>query len=212
MVIADHGEGLNDGQERHGWYFHRILYQEQIRVPLIIRLPQGPRDHVVQELVRSIDVFPTIFDILGLGYQEPVEGKSLMGLIHNQQEPDRIAYADALNLYDLNAGLAQKRPLDDLLYCAMDRSWKLIYRPLHEDSCELYRLDTDPLEMNNIYDKTSPEVRRLMNALNTYNGYVNKPFGEVPVDSAAYKALKALGYVGGNNDSDSVSPIPLPSP
>jgi hypothetical protein len=90
----------------------------------------------------------------------------------------------------------------------MDRSWKLIYRPLHEDHCELYHLDTDPLEMNNIYDKTSPEARRLMNALNIYDGYVDEPFGEVPKDSAAYKALKSLGYVGDKEDPGAVSPMP----
>jgi arylsulfatase A-like enzyme len=214
VVIADHGEGLNDGEERHGWYFHRLLYQEQIRVPFIMRLPQGqgPRNCVVQDLVRSIDIFPTIIDILQLDYSGTVEGSSLMGLIHNQPEPPRVAYADRLNLFDLNASLAQKRPLDDLLYCAMDRSWKLIYRPLHEDKCELFNLDNDPLEMINLYDKTSPEVRRLMNALNAFDGYVDEPFGEVPVDSAVYKTLKSLGYVGEKDDSGSVSPMPSPSP
>ena len=41
-VTADHGEGLEDGLERHGWGAHRMLYQEQIWVPFLLRVPGGP--------------------------------------------------------------------------------------------------------------------------------------------------------------------------
>ncbi|PYT05640.1 MAG: hypothetical protein DMF49_13460 [Acidobacteria bacterium] len=112
-VVADHGEGLGD----HGWWHHRILYQEQIRLPLILRAPGWPKGKAVGELVRSIDIFPTILDAVGVASPPRVEGRSLRDLIEGKPEPPRTAYADALNLFDLNAKMLEKRPNDDLLFC-----------------------------------------------------------------------------------------------
>lgn len=206
VVIADHGEGLNDGQARHGWWYHRLLYQEQIRVPLILCFPDGPAGHVVSNLARSIDIFPTILEILQIHAPKPVEGRSLLGLVNNKTESPRIAYAESLSLYDLNSVLAQKRPKDGLLYCAMDRSWKLIYRPRHPDESELYNLDADPLETKNLYKQATYQARRLQDMLNAYNGYVDKPFEKGPTGSEALEALRSLGYVGDNPTTATPSP------
>ena len=195
VVIADHGQGLEDGEKRHGWYFHRLLYQEQIHLPLIIRLPDGDGGTVVNELVRSIDIFPTVLEVLGLEGPKFVEGRSLIGLINNKPEPSRVAYADAINLYDLNAGITLKRPKDGLLYCVTDGSWKLIYRPELADESELYNLAADPLEMNNLYTQQPEQVERLRKILDDFDGYVDKPFGE-GADPAVVEKLKSLGYVG----------------
>jgi arylsulfatase A-like enzyme len=64
VVVADHGQGLADGKARHGWWRHRLLYQEQIRVPLLVRLPGGPTGRTVAELVRTIDIYPTVLEAL----------------------------------------------------------------------------------------------------------------------------------------------------
>jgi len=79
-VVADHGEGLSDGAARHGWPRHRLVYQEQIRVPMIVRLPGGPTGRTVPELVRTIDLFPTIAEAAGWQTPRPVEGVTLSGL------------------------------------------------------------------------------------------------------------------------------------
>lgn len=199
VVIADHGQGLDDGKARHGWYNHRLLYQEQIRVPMMIRYPNGPEGLTVSNLVRSIDIFPTIIDILDLSADKPVEGRSLLGIINNKPEPIRIAYADALNLFDLNSSLVKKgHEKDDLLYCAMDDSWKLIYRPNYPEDSMLFNLDTDPLETKNLFKKKPSQVKRLKKELDRFNGYVDKPFGKTPENSAAMEALRSLGYVDDN--------------
>ena len=69
-VTADHGQGLGE----HDWAAHRILYQEQIHVPLILRLPGDPGEtggRVVDDLVRSVDIAPTVLDYAGLA---PIAG------------------------------------------------------------------------------------------------------------------------------------------
>ena len=196
VVIADHGQGLDDGLERHGWDEHRLIYQEQIRVPFIVSLPNGPRGMVISDLVRNIDILPSILDVLNIQHPRPVEGSSLLGLIKGKPEPPRIAYAEALFPFDLNAGPIKQLFKDDTLYCAMDSTWKLIFHPRFPHKNELYNIEADPLETRNVYQQEPSEAERLLALLNTFNGYVDKPFpGQLPVDSQAFEALKALGYV-----------------
>jgi arylsulfatase A-like enzyme len=198
IVVADHGEGLGN----HDQWFHRILYQEQIRVPLIMRLPGGPGGRVVPELVSTTDIYPTVLEALNIEPPSKVDGRSMQGLIDSQPEEARIAYADALILYDLNAkDLLKRRPNDDLLHCVMDRSWKLIYKPSNPEQSELYNLAADPGEMENLYTEDHPEVGRLFAALEEMDAWVNEPFGEGD-DRDVLDRLEALGYVGGSDDDE----------
>jgi len=189
VVVADHGQGCGD----HGWNFHRLLYQAQIWVPLMIRIP-GASPGVVADLVRTIDILPTVLETLGIQGNSRVEGRSLRGLMAGKPEPPRLAYADALNLYDQNSNVVAKRPKDDLLYCAMDRSWKLIFRQRRPNESELYHLDTDARETNNLYSRETEQAQRLVKALFQFNGFVHKPFGE-SADNETLDRMRQIGYV-----------------
>jgi arylsulfatase A-like enzyme len=194
VVISDHGQGLGD----HGWGLHRLLYQEQIRVPLILRIPGEVQVAVVSELVRAIDVFPTVLDYLGLEPPAPVSGRSLRNLIEGRQDEERIAFADQINSYDLNASRVSTRPGDDLLYTAMDRDWKLIYRPTQPGLSELYNLSADPDEERNLYRERPDQALRLAQRLARHAPWVTEPFPPLEAPdrlSGAREALAALGYV-----------------
>ncbi len=190
IVVSDHGEGLGD----HDWWTHRVLYQEQIRVPLLIRAPNGARNRVVPSLVRTIDIYPTVLDWLGIEPRGHVEGRSLRPLMDGLPDEPRTAYADQLNLFDSNASMLKRRPNDDLVYCAMDDRWKLIYRPRNPGLSELYHLADDPGELINEYENEPEEVARLLQILEESGGFVDEPFGE-SVDEEARERLKALGYL-----------------
>ncbi|MCP4590439.1 MAG: sulfatase-like hydrolase/transferase [bacterium] len=192
VVVADHGQGLGD----HDHWYHRILYQEQIRVPLVMRLPGGPKGRVIPELVRTIDILPTILEALEVNPPERSDGRSLRGLVEGRTEPSRTAYAEALVLYDLNArDLLQQRPDDELLHCMMDKSWKLIYRPLHPEKSELYHLDNDPRETNNLFAQEPEQAARLLAELEQLDPFVAGPFG-AGTDQEALDHLRSLGYTG----------------
>ncbi len=195
VVVADHGEGLGD----HGWEFHRILYQEQIRVPLIVRIPGATQTPAVDALVRIADIYPTVLDYLGLPAPRPVNGSSLRALIEGRDDPPRMAYADQINGYDLNAKMLEKRPLDDFLYCAMDRDWKLVYRPTNPDKSELFHIAEDPRELRNLYSAEHAHAQRLLLELARTNPWVTAPFEPLANAgnlAAAQQALAGLGYVG----------------
>lgn len=191
IVVADHGEGLGD----HGWWGHQILYQEQINVPLIVRAPGWPRGRSVDDLVRTVDIAPTITDLVGVRTPPDLAGKSLTPLVEGRKEAPRVAYADAINAYDLNAIIVESRPDDGLLHCAMDRDWKLIHRPLLDGADELYHLATDPNETTNVIADAPEQAARLKRELDRFDGYVESPFGD-ELDPKVLERLKSLGYVG----------------
>jgi len=76
-VVADHGQGLGD----HNWWYHRILYQEQIRVPLIMRVPGWPAGKAIPDLVRTTDIAPTILDVLAIEIPSATDGRSVSALV-----------------------------------------------------------------------------------------------------------------------------------
>lgn len=198
VVIADHGEGLGD----HGWEHHRIVYQEQVRVPLLVRVPGLPA-RAVPELVRNTDVCPTVLDYLGLESPRRGRGRTLRPLLEGRADAPRTAYFDQINGYDSNAGLVRNRPKDAFLYGAMDRRWKLIWRPEFIEDSELYDLEHDPHEEHNLFRSQPERVAELGRVLAERNGWVLGPF---PASAAtegdgAERALTGLGYVSGASSS-----------
>jgi arylsulfatase A-like enzyme len=183
---------------------HRLLYQEQIRLPLIVRTPNGPRGKRVGELVRNVDVYPTVMESLGFELkknadgQPLIDGRSLLGLMRGEPEPPRYAYADQLNRWDANAFMVHRRPDDAQIHCMMDRTWKLIYRLTAPDKSLLYNLAADPREQNDLYRPDHPEARRLqalLDAVGNAGAYVRTPFKE-GASNRATAILQQMGYIG----------------
>jgi len=199
-VIGDHGEGLGE----HDWMGHRLLYQEQMHLPLVLRWPGGPRERRVDALVRSIDLAPTVLELLGLPALPGGEGASLVALSRGADESPRLAYADQLNAWDTNGKIAVTRPQDDLLYVLMDRRWKLIHKPTQPHNSELYDLESDPDEAVNLYRVDHPEAVRLLAELDRRDAYVLEQFPPLEADGAAdvEGALGALGYTDSDAGED----------
>ncbi len=77
VFTSDHGEGLGE----HGWIGHGRLWDEQARVPLFIRFPDGRHARRIAEPVASVDLLPTLLDALGVPLPAGVQGESLMPLV-----------------------------------------------------------------------------------------------------------------------------------
>jgi len=205
-VVADHGEGLQDGVERHGWFAHRILYQEQIHVPLILRVPGAATGRTVDRMVRSIDIFPTVLDYLDVAPPGEVEGRSLKALIEGREDEPRIAYADQINLWDANAKMLERRPQADFLHVLMDDRYKLIYRPSFPRQSELYDYRADPGELENLFARPEHRervVEMLVELASREEAFVLEPFtaadGSGGMTARHLQTLTALGYAGGES-------------
>lgn len=91
-VVADHGESLGE----HGvWCAHYGLHEENLKVPLVLTLPpnqEGPRGLVVDELVSSLDLMPTLLSIAGAPLPPDLPGEHLLEVAFGAGDPHRAVW------------------------------------------------------------------------------------------------------------------------
>ena len=197
VVLADHGQGLL----QHGWMRHRLLYQEEIRIPLIIRvpdrIPEPGRGTVVDSLVRNVDVFPTVLDYLDLAGPTGLDGLSLRPLMEDGTEPEpRFGFAEALNTIDTHSPSTLPACQQDLLFAILEGDWKLIYHREKPENSELYDLADDPLELSNLFGRHHAVQERLMARLRDSGALrIEVVQRSGPEDSEMREKLRSLGYV-----------------
>jgi len=164
ILLADHGEELLErGHAGHtSCNLMGTLYEECLRVPLIMRYPKKlPSGRAVESLVSLSDVTPTAFDILGLGLSLPVDGKSLMPLIRGEADSIRDhAYADV-------PPAGWQRLLSDhrRIRCVRTPEWKLILNidlASGDKRYELYNLRDDPGEKQDVFEQYPEKARELV--------------------------------------------------
>jgi arylsulfatase A-like enzyme len=92
VVFSDHGEAF----EEHGWTLHgATLYEEELRVPLLLRLPgASPKERVISDPVMLLDVAPTVLAACGLPPQEQFRGTDLGPLWEGRRAPARLIQAE----------------------------------------------------------------------------------------------------------------------
>jgi arylsulfatase A-like enzyme len=194
VVTGDHGEGLGD----HDWWTHGILYQEQVRLPLIIKQPHQRDARRVEHLVRSIDLMPTLLELAGVERARwpAMDGQSLVPLLRDgAPDPGLDAYADSLNTlsYRFAPGVTDRK---QELYSSLVRGgWKYIHHWKQPDSSELYYLPDDPGERRNLWAAEPRKVRELEAALSQHEepGRVRLEQGEMSEEDR--ERLRSLGYV-----------------
>jgi arylsulfatase A-like enzyme len=196
VVVADHGEGLGD----HNWWSHGILYQEQIHVPLIIRVPGLPGGTRVPSLVRSIDLMPTILQETRIpaGLWPNMDGESLdQALRDGDLAQPRWAYAGSVNMlhYVRPDTLVRSDAKDDKYYCLISGQEKLIYHQLRPAESEFYDLARDPHEQRNLALLRSGGMDSLMAQLKGMNALSPIMPGMTATDLERMEKLKSLGYV-----------------
>jgi len=193
VVVADHGESHGE----HDWWGHGVIYQQQIRVPLIIRLPGGPSGLRVDQLVRTIDVAPTLLSWLDVDpLRLPhVDGVDLSQVVSgNPASAPTSAYSEAVNMqvYSLHG---KKWLKTDKQYALTTDRWKFIYHQLRPAESELFDLLTDPDEEINLHGTGLPIEEELARELRRLDPMVEEISGLVQPDDRVIKALESLGYV-----------------
>lgn len=136
-LISDHGEEfMEHGAIDHGY----SLYEEQLHVPMMIHFPGQKDRRDVQEPVRTLDLFPTLADALGLAQIPGTDGASLLPFLRGQGPPPGPLLAESD--YRLFVHLRAIREGDH----------KLIL-DLADGKKELYNLRLDPGEKEDISAK-----------------------------------------------------------
>ena len=173
------------------------------RPSVLLRLPGVTRPSTEDDLVRSIDLFPTLLEALDLQLPVELDGRSLLPLLNGQPEEPRLAYAESLNRYSNNAPIKQlPANCRDDLFCVMDKKWKLIWHKHQPGNVELFDLEEDPEEVKNVAADHPDQVERLKRVLDE-RGSFNVPFDpEVDGQSNRTQLLIELGYIDDPNAED----------
>ena len=188
IVTADHGEEFLE----HGGTTHQgTLYDELLRIPLLIHLP-GKEGGRLSDLVRNFDSMPTILQLAGIDTEgQELDAVSLLPLIEGSVKSLR------LNVY---AGFPHVRMLRTPRY-------KLLR--YHNDRREFYDLSSDPAELHNLYpadaaaSSAAPFSRSLAGMekrlAQLEASFQSEPLAsgpaEMDVDPATLEQLRALGYL-----------------
>ena len=199
MVMGDHGESLGEhGESGHGFF----IYEGATRVPFIVRAPYDTmQGHRVAEVVRAVDVSPTVFDLLAVeaGQEDrdaSFQGASIVRLLTGSTGPRLPAYAEAVYpRYHYGwSDLASLR-VENMKYVAAPRP-------------ELYDLATDPGEVNNLYAARPDEADRMASMLLALESrWTDRalPAQVDEIDPETRARLAALGYLstfaGGSDEA-----------
>ena len=127
VIVGDHGQafGQHDGNYGHTFF----LYEENVRVPLMFVVPGLAQPVQVDRVVSTLDVAPTVLDLLGRESPKAFQGRSLLPCEHRM----------ALFFTDYSQALLGLR----------DGRWKCLYE-VESERLRLFDLEVDPGERNNL--------------------------------------------------------------
>jgi len=202
IVVSDHGEAFG----QHGlWQHARTVYDEMVRVPLIIRLPKDLREHLPPGRrttpIGLADLHPTLVELFGLGGGQPWSSASLVSALLADEEPGTESL-DRPPVVTRTAGPAEHVAI-------REGDLKLIHRLTGfdeggkrkgEGTWELYDLATDPGETQRL-PHSSPahagDFARMRKQLRLFREAARsraKDAAEVEIDAATEAHLTDIGY------------------
>lgn len=177
VVTSDHGEAFGE----QGLAGHGYLYDSNLHVPLLLALPGGQQaGRRISEQVRSVDIVPTLAELMGFRQPDGLDGESLLPLLAGTGHSPREAWTYAAND---NHGVSLRLG-GRLKYIFNNSAWA----PLHGRE-ELYRLGTDPGEL------TSDAQGRELGALRRRLGEVLRSAPGVRIRLANGSTLPFRGSV-----------------
>ena len=157
LLMTDHGSsnGEKPGEKAYGTF----TYDYSIRIWHYWIWPRRlPQNMEITGQVRTIDILPTLLDLLDLRpkpSKKPIQGRSLLPLMDGQAPDLRLAFSET-------GGVDGAYPSPDSpnVRCVRDGRWKLIQNTT-TNQFELYDLLNDPDERNNLYGKDIEQGERL---------------------------------------------------
>jgi len=162
IFFSDHGTSI--GEKKGEKFYGVFVYDYTINVFCIIHIPnESPK--VINTHCRTIDIFPTIVEFAGINLGnkiQKIQGESLLPLIKNSNNVNREIFVETGGLYGPWPSAKKHN-----VFCVRINNKKLIYNDTPE-TWELYDLEKDPQELNNIYNDKSDEIKNLKKKLIFY--------------------------------------------
>lgn len=145
IIIYASDQGFFLGE--HGWFDKRFMYEEALRMPFVIRYPNGiaPKT-VVKDIVSNIDMAPTVLEMAGIAIPKEVQGKSFYKNLSGKT-PNNWRQSMYYHYYEYPFW-HHVQPH----YGIRNERYKLIHFYYDVDIWEFYDLEHDPSEVTNLID------------------------------------------------------------
>jgi arylsulfatase A-like enzyme len=143
LLIYTSDQGFFLGE--HGLFDKRYMYEESLQTPLLMMYPEKLESGITSlKLVQNLDIAPTLLDVAGIEIPVSMQGRSLLPLIKGKEG---IEWRDAIyyQFYESGWGVTPH-------YGIRTDRFKLIRFKTKPLTWELYDLNKDPVEMNNLYN------------------------------------------------------------
>ncbi|MDP8234748.1 MAG: sulfatase [Candidatus Erginobacter occultus] len=198
VFTSDHGEEFLE----HGRAEHDSIYREVAQVPLILRLPGVlPAGTRVRQLVRNIDILPTILELLGIPPEREIQGISLMPAVTRGEALDLEVHADSNDFLPPAIESVRSGPW----FLLMDQREIRDGEPdgiKHPGFFRLFNTDEDPGETRDVRARYPEVTDRLRKRLRAQRIESSRKFAEEAADQEDasvgrwnVERLKALGYL-----------------
>ena len=168
IYTSDQGFFLGD----HGWYDKRFMYEESLRMPFLLRYPREVRPGTISpHMILNVDFAPTLLDCAGIPVPEQMQGASFRPLLRGHL-PDEWQSAMYYRYWmhgahhNVYAHYGVRTLRHKLIYYYADGLGQpgAVDDP-QEPEWELFDLETDPCEMNSVYnDPASADVVKTLKA------------------------------------------------
>lgn len=192
LVVYTSDQGFYLGE--HGWFDKRFMYEESMRMPLLMQLPGVIEPGTeIDAMVQNLDFAPTFLDLAGGSqYASEMQGRSFREVLEGTTDEfnDAVYY----HYYDFPAFHMVKRQ-----YGVRTDRYKLIHFYDDIDEWEFYDLEKDPKEQHNaINDEEYKDIVTVMHkkldSLQEYYSVTEKEFETTPKEKVdkTYEAFKKL--------------------
>ncbi len=142
LYTSDNGFFLGD----HGMFDKRLMYEESIRIPLVVRYPErAPAGRTRGELALNTDICPTLLELAGVPVPAGLDGRSLAPLVRGER-PRNWRKSFLYEYYEFPASHMVRKNRG-----VRTERWKYIHFWESPEEFELYDLKKDPHELRNLY-------------------------------------------------------------
>ena len=150
LVVYTSDQGFYLGE--HGWFDKRWMYEESFKMPFVIKNPKTIKPGTTSDaMVMNVDFAPTLLDMAGLEIPSEMQGKSFKGAFEGELKNERKSVYYHYYEWPIWHKVQPH-------YGVRTDRYKLMHFYYSMDEWELYDLETDPNEIDNIYAEASPEL------------------------------------------------------
>ena len=182
FYTSDQGFFLGD----HGWFDKRFMYEESLKMPLLIRYPEKVKpESINKDIVLNVDFASTFLELAGLPVPESFQGRSFLPLLEGKTPSDwrkemyyrYWTHRDGLHNVFAHYGIRNKRY--KLIYYYSDGlNFPWNSKEKDKEEWELFDLEKDPFELNNVYGKS--EYCEVVDDLKQKMEDIQKEIGDIP--------------------------------